>query len=129
VGTRWRSPRSVLVRPAGAPLAADPARRSTRNACPPPHSRPTWQPPKGLSYYILLLFSSRGPFSLVFREDTVDDAEVMRRQMNMGMAPGGGGFAGVGGWGRRPVLGARVLVHRGLSPGPALPVGTETIPA
>ncbi|GBF95480.1 ER membrane complex subunit 3-like [Raphidocelis subcapitata] len=44
----------------------------------------------GLSYYILLLFASRGPFSLVFREDTLDDAEVMRRQMGMGMAPGGG---------------------------------------
>ncbi|KAI8475168.1 MAG: integral membrane protein DUF106-domain-containing protein [Monoraphidium minutum] len=44
----------------------------------------------GLSYYILLLFSSRGPFSLVFREDTVDEAAVMRQQMNMGMAPGAG---------------------------------------
>ena len=46
----------------------------------------------GLSYYILLLFASRGPFSLVFREDTLDDAEVMRRQMGMGMAPGAGGW-------------------------------------
>ncbi|KIY99616.1 hypothetical protein MNEG_8345 [Monoraphidium neglectum] len=44
----------------------------------------------GLSYYILLLFSSRGPFSLVFREDTVDDAELMRRQMAMGATPGAG---------------------------------------
>jgi len=44
----------------------------------------------GLSYYILLMFSSRGPFSLVFREDTVDESEVMRRQMTMGMTPGAG---------------------------------------
>lgn len=35
-----------------------------------------------LSYYILLLFGSRGIFSLVFREDTIDDSEMMRRQMN-----------------------------------------------
>eukprot|EP00798_Chlamydomonas_sp_ICE-L_P026818 gene26818-4412_t len=35
-----------------------------------------------LSYYILLLFGLRGIFSLVFREDTVDDSEMMRRQMN-----------------------------------------------
>lgn len=35
-----------------------------------------------LSYYILLLFGLRGVFSLVFREDTVDDTEMMRRQMN-----------------------------------------------
>lgn len=44
----------------------------------------------GLSYYIFLLFGSRGPFSLVFREGTVDDAELMRRQMTMGMTPGAG---------------------------------------
>lgn len=49
----------------------------------------------GLSYYILLLFSSRGPFSLAFREDTVDDAEVMRRQMAMGGGPGAFDAAGV----------------------------------
>lgn len=35
-----------------------------------------------LSYYIMLLLALRGPFSLVFREDTLDDAEMMRRQMN-----------------------------------------------
>jgi len=37
-----------------------------------------------LSYYILLLFGLRGVFSLVFREDTVDETEVMRKQMNPG---------------------------------------------
>ncbi len=43
-----------------------------------------------LSYYIMLLFASRGPFSLVFREDTLDESEMMRRQMNpMGQAAGG----------------------------------------
>lgn len=35
-----------------------------------------------LSYYIVLLFGLRGVFSLVFRDDTVDDTEMMRRQMN-----------------------------------------------
>lgn len=35
-----------------------------------------------LSYYIILLFGLRGAFSLVFREDTIDDAEMMKRQMN-----------------------------------------------
>ncbi|GAX75882.1 hypothetical protein CEUSTIGMA_g3325.t1 [Chlamydomonas eustigma] len=35
-----------------------------------------------LSYYILLMFGLRGVFSLVFREDTIDDSELMRRQMN-----------------------------------------------
>ncbi|GIL50129.1 hypothetical protein Vafri_6437 [Volvox africanus] len=35
-----------------------------------------------LSYYILLLFGLRGAFSLVFREDVIDETEVMRRQMN-----------------------------------------------
>jgi hypothetical protein len=54
----------------------------------------------GLSYYILLMFSCRGPFSLVFREDTVDESEVMKRQMTMGMTPGAGEcFFGVGGGG------------------------------
>lgn len=48
-----------------------------------------------LSYYIMLLFASRGPFSLFFREDTVDETEALRRQMNpmaaaAGGAPGGG---------------------------------------
>lgn len=35
-----------------------------------------------LSYYILLLFGLRGIFSLFFREETIDDTELMRRQMN-----------------------------------------------
>ncbi|PNH09431.1 ER membrane protein complex subunit 3 [Tetrabaena socialis] len=35
-----------------------------------------------LSFYILLLFGLRGVFSLVFREDAVDESEMMRRQMN-----------------------------------------------
>lgn len=35
-----------------------------------------------LSYYIILLFSLRGIFSLIFREDTLDETEMMRRQMN-----------------------------------------------
>ncbi|KXZ45653.1 hypothetical protein GPECTOR_52g52 [Gonium pectorale] len=40
-----------------------------------------------LSYYILLLFGLRGAFSLVFREDVVDETEMMKRQMNpMGAA-------------------------------------------
>jgi len=42
-----------------------------------------------LSYYIALLFASRGIFSLVFMESTVDETEMMRRQMNpMGQAAG-----------------------------------------
>ena len=45
----------------------------------------------GLSYYILLLFGMRGVFSLFFREDTIDDTQLMRRQMNpmSNMGPGG----------------------------------------
>lgn len=35
-----------------------------------------------LSYYILLLFGLRGVFSLVFREDTLDETAMMQRQMN-----------------------------------------------
>mmetsp|Transcript_12307 Transcript_12307/g.30093 ORF Transcript_12307/g.30093 Transcript_12307/m.30093 type:complete len:260 (-) Transcript_12307:434-1213(-) len=35
-----------------------------------------------LSYYILLLFGLRGVFSLVFREETIDETELMKRQMN-----------------------------------------------
>lgn len=35
-----------------------------------------------LSYYIVLLFGLRGVFALVFREDTLDETEMMRRQMN-----------------------------------------------
>lgn len=42
-----------------------------------------------LSYYILLLFGMRGLFSLFFREDTIDDTDMVRRQMNPmgGMGP------------------------------------------
>mmetsp|Transcript_26727 Transcript_26727/g.72237 ORF Transcript_26727/g.72237 Transcript_26727/m.72237 type:complete len:259 (+) Transcript_26727:146-922(+) len=41
-----------------------------------------------LSYYILLLFGLRGVFMLVFRDETVDETEMMRRQMNpMGANP------------------------------------------
>eukprot|EP00879_Flechtneria_rotunda_P003630 GHRR01003867.1.p1 GENE.GHRR01003867.1~~GHRR01003867.1.p1 ORF type:complete len:255 (+),score=57.62 GHRR01003867.1:276-1040(+) len=47
-----------------------------------------------LSYYFALLFASRGPFSLVFREHTLDETEMMRRQMNP-MA-GGAGFDAAG---------------------------------
>lgn len=45
----------------------------------------------GLSYYVLLLFGLRGVFSLFFREDTIDDTMIMRRQMHPmgGMGPGG----------------------------------------
>jgi hypothetical protein len=44
-----------------------------------------------LSYYIALLFATRGIFSLVFMEGTVDETEMMRRQMNpMGQAAGEG---------------------------------------
>lgn len=35
-----------------------------------------------LSYYVLLLFGMRGVFSLFFREDTIDDTQLMRKQMN-----------------------------------------------
>lgn len=35
-----------------------------------------------LSYYILLLIGMRGVFSLFFREDTIDDTQLMRKQMN-----------------------------------------------
>ena len=46
-----------------------------------------------LSYYFALLFACRGPFSLVFREQTLDETEMMRRQMNP-MAGGAGFDAG-----------------------------------
>ncbi|KAK9815644.1 hypothetical protein WJX72_007320 [[Myrmecia] bisecta] len=42
-----------------------------------------------LSYYILLLFGLRGVFTLVFREDTIDETQVHRQQMQMGMGMGG----------------------------------------
>jgi len=37
-----------------------------------------------LSFYILLLFGLQGVFQLVFKGDTVDETENMRRQMNPG---------------------------------------------
>lgn len=42
-----------------------------------------------LSYYILLLFGMRGLFTLFFREDTIDDTDMVRKQMNPmgGMGP------------------------------------------
>jgi hypothetical protein len=48
-----------------------------------------------LSYYFALLFACRGPFSLVFREHTLDETEMMRRQMNP-MAAAGAGFDAAG---------------------------------
>ena len=39
-----------------------------------------------LSYYILLLFGLRGVFMLFFRDEVVDETQVMRQQM-----AGGGG--------------------------------------
>lgn len=43
-----------------------------------------------LSYYIILLFGVRGLFSLFFREDTIDDTQFMRKQMNPLEAAGPG---------------------------------------
>lgn len=51
-----------------------------------------------LSYYIMLLFALRGPFSLFFREDTVDETEALRRQMNP-LAGAGGAMPGAPGGG------------------------------
>ena len=45
-----------------------------------------------LSYYILLLFGLNGTFRLIFRENTVDEAHMMRQQMAMS----GGGMGGMG---------------------------------
>jgi len=38
-----------------------------------------------LSYYMLLLFGLRGVMSLFFKEDTIDETQVQRQQMTMGM--------------------------------------------
>lgn len=43
-----------------------------------------------LSYYILLLFGLNGTFRLIFRENTVDETQMMRQQMAMS----GGGMGG-----------------------------------
>lgn len=40
-----------------------------------------------LSYYLLLLFGMRGVFSLFFREETIDDAQMYQRQMQMQANP------------------------------------------
>ncbi|KAK9814978.1 hypothetical protein WJX73_003798 [Symbiochloris irregularis] len=45
-----------------------------------------------LSYYILLLFGLNGTFRLIFRENTVDESQMMRQQMAMG----GGGMGPMG---------------------------------
>jgi ER membrane protein complex subunit 3 len=42
-----------------------------------------------LSYYILLLFGSRGVMSLVFRDNVVDEVENMKRTQMMGMGGAG----------------------------------------
>lgn len=54
----------------------------------------------GLSYYIMLLFASQGPFSLAFADATVDQAQLMmRQQMAMGApGPGGARFVVQGVW-------------------------------
>ncbi|GAB4819473.1 hypothetical protein N2152v2_006519 [Parachlorella kessleri] len=46
-----------------------------------------------LSYYILLLFGLRGVMMLVFRDDAINDAEMMQRQMQ---AMQGGGMGPMG---------------------------------
>ncbi len=43
-----------------------------------------------LSYYILLLFGLRGVFMLFFRDEVVDETQMMRQQMAGGGNPMGG---------------------------------------
>ena len=38
-----------------------------------------------LSYYMLLLFGLRGVMSLMFKEDTIDETQIQKQQMTMGM--------------------------------------------
>ena len=38
-----------------------------------------------LSYYMLLLFGLRGVMSLMFKEDTIDETQMQKQQMTMGM--------------------------------------------
>ena len=38
-----------------------------------------------LSYYMLLLFGLRGVMSLIFKEDTIDEATIQKQQMTMGV--------------------------------------------
>ncbi|DBA83842.1 TPA: hypothetical protein ACH3X1_006357 [Trebouxia sp. C0004] len=38
-----------------------------------------------LSYYMLLLFGLRGVMSLMFKEDTIDETQLQKQQMTMGM--------------------------------------------
>ena len=80
----------------------------------------------GLSYYILLLFSSQGPFSLAFADGTVDQAAIMRQQMGMGMAPGGGAFARGGLW-VGSARAARLLLARAPPPLPDTPTPTPRL--
>jgi hypothetical protein len=43
-----------------------------------------------LSWYFLCMFGLRGVFSLILGDNTVDDAELMQRQMTMGLGSGPG---------------------------------------
>ena len=38
-----------------------------------------------LSYYMLLLFGLRGVMSLMFKEDTIDETQLQKQQMTMGV--------------------------------------------
>lgn len=38
-----------------------------------------------LSYYMLLLFGLRGVMSLMFKEETIDETQIQKQQMTMGM--------------------------------------------
>ena len=38
-----------------------------------------------LSYYMLLLFGLRGVMSLIFKEETIDETQIQKQQMTMGM--------------------------------------------
>lgn len=39
-----------------------------------------------LSYYMLLLFGLRGVMSLIFKEETIDETQIQKQQMTMGMS-------------------------------------------
>ena len=47
-----------------------------------------------LSYYILLLFGLRGVFTLLFRDEAIDDSQMMARQMQVGAAGRAGLYCG-----------------------------------
>lgn len=38
-----------------------------------------------LSYYMLLLFGLRGVMSLMFKEETIDETQIQKQQMTMGV--------------------------------------------